>query len=120
MKAQQCFLHHRNNVYAVLNWRVRKNEFDVMLLDPLDTQEFGRYQKLMKEGFTDESIFKKFYPEKIAPKKKILIKIELLSKEQLTHLINIRLGSTLTSMIRMSTEDLRSLFLEIEELASTH
>ena len=120
MQARQCFLRNRNNVYAILNWRVRKDESDVMLAKLLDTQQLGRYQNLVKEGFTDETIFNKFYPEKIESKNTVLITIEQLSKEQLTHLINTRLGKSLTSMNRMSTEDLRSLFLDIEGLASTH
>jgi len=120
MNRQQCFLHHLNNVYAILNWRFRKGQSDVMLAKLLDTQQLGRYQKLVGEGVTDETIFNKFYPEKLESKNKVLITIEQLSKEQLTHLINTHLGKPLASMSRMSIEDLRSLFLEIEGLASAH
>jgi len=119
MQTQECFVHHRNNVYVILNWQVRKDEFDVMLLDPLDTQQLVWYQELVKDGYTDDSIYKKLYPEALLQEKKVLVNIELLSKEQLVHLINSRLGKTLTSLIRVSSDDLKSLFLGIEVLAST-
>ena len=106
-----CFMKYQNQVYAVQNWYLRKNEFDVMLLEPLDTQDMGPYSKLSKQGLSDKKIFKELYPRvEYKPREKVLIDIDLLTKEQLIHLISIRLNASLPTLIYMSTEDLKTLF----------
>jgi len=100
-----------NQVYANLNWHLRTREDDVMLLEPLDTQDMGKYSKLTKEGLSDNEIYTKLYPRvEHKPKEKVLIDIDLLTKEQLIHLISIRLNASLPTLIYMSTEDLKTLY----------
>ncbi len=110
MDSNQCFLRFQNNVYAFLNWRLREKPFDVMVLHPLDTRQLVTYQKLLKQGRTDESIFNTFFPPVDKPKKRVLIDVDLLTKEQLVHLICTITRESLPSLSRMSTEDLKTLF----------
>ena len=42
----QCFFASDDQVIAIMNWYLRKDEFDVMILDPLDTQDMATYTKL--------------------------------------------------------------------------
>ena len=106
-----CFMNFHNQVYANLNWHLRTKVDDVMLLEPLDTQDMGKYSKLSKQGLSDKKIFKELYPRvEYKPREKVLIDIDLLTKEQLIHLISIRLNASLPTLIYMSTEDLKTLF----------
>lgn len=111
MMNNECFLSSENQVFAIQNWYLRKDEFDVMILDPLDTQAMGTYSKLCGKGFSSQEIFKKLYPGvPHKPKEKVLVDIDILTKEQLIHLISIRLNVSLPTFMYMSTEDLKSLY----------
>ena len=110
MMMNPCFMNFHNQVYANLNWHLRTKVDDVMLLEPLDTQDMGKYSKLSKQGLSDNEIYKKLYPRvEHRPKEKVLIDIDLLTKEQLIHLISIRLNASLPTLIYMSTKDLMTL-----------
>ena len=77
MMKNECFLSSENQVFAIQNWYLRKDEFDVMILDPLDTQAMGTYSKLCGKGFSSQEIFKELYlgvPHK--PKEKVLVDID--------------------------------------------
>ena len=111
MTMNPCFMNFHNQVYANLNWHLRTKVDDVMLLEPLDTQDMGKYSKLSKQGLSDNEIYKKLYPRvEHRPKEKVLIDIDLLTKEQLIHLISLKLNASLPTLIYMSTEDLKTLF----------
>jgi len=91
-----CFMNFHNQVYANLNWHLRTKVDDVMILEPLDTQDMGKYSKLTKQGLSDNEIYKKLYPRvEHRPKEKVLIDIDLLTKEQLIHLISLKLNASL-------------------------
>ena len=106
-----CFMNFHNQVYANLNWHLRTKVDDVMLLEPLDTQDMGKYSKLSKQGLSDNEIYQKLYPRvEHRPKEKVLIDIDLLTKEQLIHLISLKLNASLPTLIYMSTKDLMTLF----------
>ena len=106
-----CFMNFHNQVYANLNWHLRTKVDDVMLLEPLDTQDMGKYSKLSKQGVSDNEIYKKLYPRvEHRPKEKVLIDIDLLTKEQLIHLISLKLNASLPTLIYMSTKDLKTLY----------
>jgi hypothetical protein len=109
-----CFMKFNNQLYAIQNWYLRKNEFDVVLLDPLDTQEMGTHLKLSKQGLSEEHIYNALYPKvSTKPKEKVLIDIDLLTKEQLIHLICVGLNTSLPTLMYMSTDDLQKLYLVI-------
>ena len=111
MMLNPCFMNFHNQVYANLNWHLRTKVDDVMLLEPLDTQDMGKYSKLSKQGVSDNEIYKKLYPRvEHRPKEKVLIDIDLLTKEQLIHLISLKLNASLPTLIYMSTKDLMTLF----------
>ena len=111
MMLNPCFMNFHNQVYANLNWHLRTKVDDVMLLEPLDTQDMGKYSKLSKQGLSDNEIYKKLYPRvEHRPKEKVLIDIDLLTKEQLIHLISLKLNASLPTLIYMSTKDLMTLF----------
>ena len=111
MMMNPCFMNFHNQVYANLNWHLRTKVDDVMLLEPLDTQDMGKYSKLSKQGLSDNEIYKKLYPRvEHRPKEKVLIDIDLLTKEQLIHLISLKLNASLPTLIYMSTKDLMTLF----------
>ena len=111
MKNNDCFLNYDNHVYAIQNWHLRKSVFDVVILDPLDTQDMGKYSKLSKQGLSDTQIYKKLYPSvEYKPKEKVLIDIDLLTKDQLIHLVSSKLNTSLPTLMYMSTEDLKTLF----------
>ena len=111
MMMNPCFMNFHNQVYANLNWHLRTKVDDVMILEPLDTQDMGKYSKLTKQGLSDNEIYKELYPRvDHKPKEKVLIDIDLLTKEQLIHLISIRLNASLPTLIYMSTEDLKTLY----------
>ena len=111
MMMNPCFMNFNNQVYANLNWHLRTKVDDVMILEPLDTQDMGKYSKLTKQGLSDNEIYMKLYPRvDHKPKEKVLIDIDLLTKEQLIHLISIRLNASLPTLIYMSTKDLKTLF----------
>jgi hypothetical protein len=106
-----CFMNYDNHVYAIQNWYLRKSEFDVVILNPLDTQDMGKYSKLSKQGLSEKQIYKKLYPSvEHKPKEKVLIDIDLLTKDQLIHLVNTKLNASLPTLMYMSTEDLKTLF----------
>ena len=107
----KCFLNYGDQVYAIQNWQARTSDFDVMVLDPLDTQNLGKYSNLSKQGLSEKQIYKKLFPiVKYKPKEKVLIDIDLLTKEQFIHLIGTRLNVSLPTLTYMSTEDLKTLF----------
>ena len=111
MTMNPFFINFQNQVYANLNWHLRTKVDDVMLLEPLDTQDMGKYSKLSKQGLSDNEIYKKLYPRvEHRPKEKVLIDIDLLTKEQLIHLISLKLNASLPTLIYMSTKDLKTLY----------
>ena len=111
MMMNPCFISFHNQVYANLNWHLRTKVDDVMILEPLDTQDLGKYSKLSKQGLSDKKIFKKLFPRvDYKPKEKVLIDVDLLTKEQLIHLISINLDASLPTLIYISTEDLKTLY----------
>ena len=106
------FMEINNRVYVIQNWHLRQNEFDVVLLDPLDTQELGKHSELSKQGLSDKRIYNALYPRvEIKPKKKILIDIDVLTKDQLIHLIRVELNISVPSLMYMNTDDLQELYL---------
>ena len=111
MMLNPCFMNFNNQVYANLNWHLRTKVDDVMLLEPLDTQDMGKYSNLSKQGLSEKQIYKNIFPiVKHKPKAKVLIDIDLLTKEQFIHLISTRLNVSLPTLMYMSTEDLKTLF----------
>lgn len=110
----KCFLEFNNKVYAIQNWQLRNKEEDVILLDPLDTQELGKHSELSKQGLSDERIYNALYPRvETIHKRKILIDIDMLTKDQLIHLIRVGLNISVPSLMYMSTDDLQELYLAI-------
>jgi len=110
----KCFLEFNNKVYSIQNWQLRNKEEDVILLDPLDTQELGKHSKLSKQGLSDERIYNALYPRvETIHKRKILIDIDMLTKDQLIHLIRVGLNISVPSIMYMSTDDLQELYLAI-------
>ena len=111
MTMNPFFINFHNQVYANRNWHLRTKVDDVILLEPLDTQDMGKYSKLSKQGLSDNEIYKKLYPRvEHRPKEKVLIDIDLLTKEQLIHLISLKLNASLPTLIYMSTKDLKTLY----------
>jgi hypothetical protein len=111
MTMNPFFINFHNKVYANRNWHLRTKVDDVILLEPLDTQDMGKYSKLSKQGLSDNEIYKKLYPRvEHRPKEKVLIDIDLLTKEQLIHLISLKLNASLPTLIYMSTKDLKTLY----------
>ena len=111
MMNDQCFIASDDQVFAIMNWYLRKDEFDVMILDPLDTQDIATYTRLCGQGITSKEIYKKLYPDvEYKPKEKALIDVDLLTKDQLTQLINTILGKKLPTLMYMSTKDLLALY----------
>ena len=107
----ECFLNYGNQVYAIKNWQARQSISDVMILDPLDTKDMGTYSNLFKQGLSEKQIYKDIFPSvKHKPKAKVLIDIDLLTKEQFIHLISTKLNVSLPTLMYMSTEDLKTLF----------
>ena len=112
----KCFLEFNDKVYAVQNWHLRKKEDDVVLLDPLDTQELGKHSELSQLGKSEEYIFNALYPvipSTPKPKQQVLIDVDLLTKDQLMHLIRVGLNISVPSLMYMSTNDLQELYLAI-------
>ena len=106
-----CFLEFDNQVYAIQNWYLRKNEFDVILLDPLDTQEMGKHSELSKQGIPEEQIFGVLYPKvQSEPRQKVLVDIDFLTKDQLIQLICGELNLSMPSLIYLPTDDLQKLY----------
>ncbi len=63
------------------------------------------------KGLSEKQIYKKLYPSvEHKPKEKVLIDIDLLTKDQLIHLVNTKLNASLPTLMYMSTEDLKILF----------
>ena len=111
MMNDQCFIASDDQVFAIMNWYLRKDEFDVMILDPLDTQDIATYTRLCGQGITSKEIYKTLYPDvEYKPKEKILIDVDLLTKDQLTQLISTILEKNLPTLMYMSTEDLLTLY----------
>jgi len=111
MMNDQCFIASDDQVFAIMNWYLRKDEFDVMILDPLDTQDIATYTRLCGQGITSKEIYKDLYPDvEYKPKEKVLIDVDLLTKDQLTQLISTILGKNLPTLMYMSTEDLLTLY----------
>ena len=74
MTMNPFFINFHNQVYANRNWHLRTKVDDVILLEPLDTQDMGKYSKLSKQGLSDNEIYKKLYPRvEHRPKEKVLI-----------------------------------------------
>ena len=74
-----CFLEFNNQVYAIQNWYLRKDKFDVVILDPLDTQELRTHSKLSKQGLSEVQIYSAIFPkESTEQKEKSLNNLELI------------------------------------------
>jgi len=101
-------------MFAILNWRIRDNEFDVIVLQPLTEHELKTYEALAEQGKSEYNIFYELFPPSDTPQKQVLIDFSLLTKEQLVSLINFNLNISLPSLKRMKKEDLQRLYLSLE------
>ncbi len=111
MMYNECFINYGDQVYAIKNWQARQSISDVMILDPLDTKDMGKHSNLSKQGLSEKQIYRNIFPSvKHKPKAKVLIDIDILTKEQFIHLISTRLNVSLPTLMYMSTEDLKTLF----------
>ncbi len=103
-------------IYAQLNWKFRKKDDDLFVFKPLNRLEVSEYEELIKEGQDEEYIFNYLFPQKVIQKgKKVSIKIEELTKKQISYLISQKLKISLLSLNKMSKEDLIKLYIELEK-----
>jgi hypothetical protein len=114
MTSIQCFTRHQDQMYAILNWRIRASEFDVIVLQPLTEHELQAYEALAELGKSEYHIFYELFPPSGTPQKQVLIDFSLLTKDQLVSLINLYLNISLPSLRRMKKEDLQKLYLSLE------
>jgi hypothetical protein len=115
------FMEINNRLYAIQNWYLRQKADDIVLLDPLDTQELGKHSELSKQGLSEALIFNALYPRVVTkPKEKVLIDIDLLTKEQLIRLICVELNTSLPTLMYMSTDDLQKLYLGVSAKSGSY
>jgi hypothetical protein len=112
MRPDQCFAKLDGKIKAILNWRLRQKEDDIVIAEELNTKEFNLYNEFKKSGKNDISIFNDLFPQKVESKQ-VLIEIDKLTKKQLIHLIINKMKISLPSLKNMSTEDLRALFVKL-------
>jgi hypothetical protein len=112
MRTNQCFEKINGKIKAVLNWRVRQKEDDIVIAEDLNTKEFKRYKELKETGKDDTLIFAELFPQNVCSGQ-VLVEIDKLTKKQLLCLILTRIKISLPSLKNMSAEDLRSLFMRL-------
>ena len=111
MMSTRCFLQIRGRWYALLNWRARASRADTVVFRALSPEEAALFQSMQREGFREAAIFAQLYPPHVAPApaQEVRFPVALLTKMQLTYLIENRLGASLPSLKKMQKDDLMML-----------
>ncbi len=111
MMPTRCFLQIRGCWYALMNWKARASRADAVVFRALSSEEVALFQSMQREGFREAAIFAQLYPPHIAPvpAQQVRLPVALLTKVQLTYLIENRLGASLPSLRKMEKGDLMML-----------
>ena len=113
MQIKQCFARINGKLQAILNWRVRHKESDIVIAEELNSKEINLYKELKKSGKSDTQIFNQLFPPKVESHKQVLIEIDKLTKKQLVYLIINKLNTSLPSLKNMTLEDLKELYIKL-------
>jgi len=94
-----------------MNWQARASRADAVVLRALSSKEVALFQSMQREGFREAAIFAQLYPPHVAPApaQEVRFPVALLTKMQLTYLIENRLGASLPSLKKMQKDDLMML-----------
>ena len=111
MMPTRCFLQIRGRWYALMNWEARASRADAVVLRALSSEEVALFQSMQREGFREAAIFAQLFPPHVAPvlAQEVQFPVALLTKVQLTYLIENRLGASLPSLKKMQKDDLMML-----------
>ena len=111
MMPTRCFLQIRGRWYALMNWKARASRADTVVFRALSSEEVALFQSMQREGFREAAIFAQLYPPQVvlAPAQEVQLPVALLTKVQLTYLIENRLGASLPSLKKMGKDDLMML-----------
>ena len=108
-----------DKVYAIMNWKSRRNSRDVAIVKYLSPEETDAYKRHQKQGMSQTAIFGKLFPTTNRPAKGktqiVEIDIQELSKRQISRLIETRLNETLPSLEKMNRSDLEKLLVKIQD-----
>ena len=107
----RCFLQIRGRWYGLMNWEARASRADAVVLRALSSEEVALFQSMQQEGFREAAIFAQLFPPHVAPvpAQVVPLPVALLTKVQLTYLIENRLGASLPSLKKMLKDDLMML-----------
>ncbi len=116
MKNTKYFENLDGRIFAKLNWQFRKKDDDVLVFKALNKIESMEYEELIKEGHDEKYIFNFLFPQKVIQKgKQVSIKIEELNKKQISNFISEKLKISLSSLNKMSKEDLIKLYITLDK-----
>lgn len=106
--AARCFLQIRGRWYAVMNRQARNAPADAVVLRPMTLHEVEAYQTMKRGGFLEAAIFAQLYPPQTALPvvREVVLPVTMLTKTQLSYLIENKLGAALPSLQKMHKDDL--------------
>ena len=111
MMPTRCFLQIQGRWYALMNWKARASRADTVVLRALSSEEEALLQSMKHDGLREAAIFAQLYPPQVvlSPAQEVQFPVALLTKAQLSYLIENRLGGSLPSLKKMHKDDLMML-----------
>ncbi len=104
----RCFLQIQGRWYALMNWRARASRADTVVFRALSSEEEALLQSMKHDGLREAAIFAQLYPPQVvlSSAQEVQFPVALLTKAQLSYLIENRLGGSLPSLKKMHKDDL--------------
>ena len=111
MTSTRCFLQIRGRRYALMNWKARLRRTDAFILRVLSPHEEALFQSMKRDGVEEATIFTHLYSPPVvpAPAQEVRLPVALLTKAQLTYVIENKLGVSMPSLKKMHKVDLTML-----------
>ena len=108
MTPTRRFLQIRGRWYALMNWKARAGSTDTVVLRALSSEEAASLETMKQAGLREAAIFAQLYPPPVVPTpaQEVRLPVALLTKMQLTYLIENQLGAALPSLKKMHKKDL--------------
>ncbi len=114
MKRNQIFTRNIDGrCLAIQNWRNRERSDDALVAVPLSDEQIEAYRRWKKKGWSDEQIFSNMFPDPELDR--VALPMVELTKTQLVNLTSQILGREMSSLERLSRDDLVQLLQAICE-----
>lgn len=112
MTPPRCFLQIRGRWFALMNWQARSTRADSVVLRALNSDEEALLLSWKQADLDEAYIFARLFPPSAEETftRNVSLPITMLTKTQLSYLIENKIGVTIPSLKHMKKEDLMRLF----------